>query len=379
METSGRPDPHAIEARLAAGLGWKATKGGDPGYDLISPDGRMVLELKLGHLGTRDLHAALIRLALGAARAPELDWAVLLADFPRMSAKRLTEEWHLLRNLLRPETAQRLALIARAGGAWVVFPENATVLKKVLDAACAAFPEPVAPSAKSTVRGGWTPPRQGVLKVLLDAWLRCEPALQVRMVAELAGCSIPTVNEAIAMLGASGEIERTSSRGVTLAALPRRSLNEAILSARYTQDRERYVDRSGMPVEAARLLSRLENLAPPGLALGGVPAARAYMPDFDLNGLPRLDVKAPQGTPLDWVRRLDPALASAGASGPGAAGPVLVVQRCAPMGLRGTAQASGRLPLASRAETLLDLYDLGLGEQAEEFARALRRMGPIHV
>jgi hypothetical protein len=113
MDISRAPTLHAIEARLAVGLGWKAERGGESGFDLISPDRRMVLDLKLGHSGARDLHAALIRLAFVAARTPNLQWAILLADFPRMSAKRIAEEWHLLRNLLRPEVAKPLALIAR--------------------------------------------------------------------------------------------------------------------------------------------------------------------------------------------------------------------------------------------------------------------------
>ncbi len=379
MDISGAPTLHAIEARLAVGLGWKAERGGESGFDLISPDRRMVLDLKLGHSGARDLHAALIRLAFVAARTPDLQWAILLADFPRMSAKRIAEEWHLLRNLLRPEAAKPLALIARATGTWVVLPGHQPDLEDVAEAARSAFPELEAPAGKTAARGGWTPPRQEVLKVLLDGWLRCEPPLQVRVVAELAGCSIPTVHETMAMLAALGEIERASNRGVTLAALPRRSLNEALLAARHAHDRERYVDRSGFPAEPAQLLQRLEKMVQPGLALGGVVAARAYTPDFDLNGLPRLDVKALKGDPLDWVRQLDPALKSTGEAGPGAAGPVLVVQRAAPRGQRGSAPAYGRFPLVSRAETLLDLYDLGLGEQAEDFARALRKKGQSHV
>ena len=43
------------------------------------------------------------------------------------------------------------------------------------------------------------------------------------------------------------------------------------------------------------------------------------------------------------------------------------------------AVGSGALPIADPAETLLDLYDMQLTEQAEEFVRALRAKGTAHV
>lgn len=376
MNSPGRHHQARLEASLAESLGWTPAQGPDQGYDLASPDGREVLELKLGHLGARDLHAAVVRLALGASRDPRIQRAILVADFPRMGAKRVTDEWRRLHDLLRPGTAQRLALVARAAGDWVVLPEGAPGLDHVLSAARTALPGLREPTAKAAPRGGWTPPRQEVLKVLLDAWLRGEPSLQVGALAQLAGCSLPTVHGALAMLEALGEVVRKRNRSVTLAALPHRSLNEALLAARHTQDRARFVDQSGRPADTAALLRRLEKLAPPNVALGGVIAARAYMPDFNLNGLPRLDVKVLKGDPLAWVPQLDPALRLAEGGGRHSAGPVLVVHALAPRALQRLPHSPPQLPLANRAETLFDLYDLGLVEQAEDFVRALRVKGP---
>jgi hypothetical protein len=104
--------------------------------------------------------------------------------------------------------------------------------------------------------------------------------------------------------------------------------------------------------------------------IGGVAAARHYYPRFDLNGLPRLDLVTTSEVGVDWLRKLDPALRP---TNDPARSPVLVVHPTEDL-VDGSEESS---PWADPVETLLDLHELRLGDQAEDFVRALRpRQGP---
>jgi hypothetical protein len=74
-----------------------------------------------------------------------------------------------------------------------------------------------------------------------------------------------------------------------------------------------------------------------------------------------VDVLVDGDAPSEWVHRLDPALR---ATSPTAPSPVLVVHPLRALGARQIRK--GRLRLASEVETLLDLYEMRLTEQAEE-------------
>ena len=121
------------------------------------------------------------------------------------------------------------------------------------------------------------------------------------------------------------------------------------------------------------MLRRLEAKAPPNVGLGGVVAARHYAPEFDLQGLPRLDISVHGQESLEWLGSVEPALRRARDE---ELSPVLVVHRIVrpePGFDRVSGSTLHRLSIAGRAETLLDLYDLRLIPQADAFVRVLRQ------
>jgi hypothetical protein len=102
-------------------------------------------------------------------------------------------------------------------------------------------------------------------------------------------------------------------------------------------------------------------------------AGRRWDPQFDLNGIPRLDLvlHAPGGgrrTNLEFVRRLDPALKPNAAVGSS----VLVVHplyRADPLFHRDPAEP---LPVADQVETIFHLNEMGLTAQADALLARLR-------
>ena len=154
-----------------------------------------------------------------------------------------------------------------------------------------------------------------------------------------------------------------------LGGFPREAWSELLALSPTHRARIAFVDRTGRRPDPEALLRRLQKLAPPDVALGGVAAARHWDPHFDLRGLPRLDLSLAAGRQLDlgFLRRLDPGL------GPlkGEGSPVLVVhplQRPAALFTPGD-----RLPIADPVETLLDLSELRLDDQANALIERLER------
>jgi hypothetical protein len=134
------------------------------------------------------------------------------------------------------------------------------------------------------------------------------------------------------------------------------------------RETHRFVDRSGRASETGDLLRRFAKRGRHA-ALGGVEAARHYMPTFDLNGLPRIDVSVTSADDLTWVKKIDPALAETPMS-PSSASPLLVVHRLRRPEPRFDGAAG--VAFADPAEVLLDLHELRLVDQADEFVHALR-------
>jgi hypothetical protein len=121
-----------------------------------------------------------------------------------------------------------------------------------------------------------------------------------------------------------------------------------------------------------RLLTRIGKLGVPGLALGGVPAARHWCPDLDLNGTPRLDfvLHAPDGTAdPSFVYRADPALKLASDDCPSASLIIHPLRRADPLFESGP---DGSLPVADPVEAVLHLEGLHLPAQAKQVLARLR-------
>ena len=145
--------------------------------------------------------------------------------------------------------------------------------------------------------------------------------------------------------------------------MPRRTLAELVVLSPELPADGVLRDASGRERDTVDLLWRVSTRAPRGVQIGGVAAARHYMPTLNLNGLPRLDVTVDRSARVGWWQQIDPALTRVG---PEAPSPLLVVHETLRPAVTGE-------PYASPAETMLDLYALRLDEQAEDLAKTLRR------
>lgn len=345
------------------------------GYDFRTLDGRLVIELKLSLLSARDLYEALLRLVFVLAEQPEILEGVLVARFPRISRDRLGYEWERFTKPLLPAIAQRLGLVAIAVDGDLAIPEAAEGYR-LLTIARETFRLEKSSLEAKRVSPRWSAKTFEVWKVLLEAWLRSEGLLSIHEIAERSGCSRPTVNAVFELLQGRKELVRGSNRSAGLSGLPRESLREMLMLSAHLRPSSRFIDASGRRPDPVGLVRRISERKPEGVAFGGVVAARHYQSDFDLNGLPRVDLTVHGDRSLDWLRFVDPTLQPLLSD---ENVPILVVHRLLRPAPRFAEDPQGVLPFADPAEVLLDLYELGLSEQAEEFVRLMRARGAEHV
>ncbi len=351
-------------------------RGSDEGYDFLRSDRQEALVLKSALHGVRDFHAAAIHLALQLGAVPGLARMTLVAYVGRISLGRIEEEWRRVLDALRPELSQRLALVALSAEGLVALPQDDEELRWLAQRARISLDPDAWNKRRALQTMTWTAKAFDVWMVLLDAWLGREGPLLMSEIARRSRCSTPTVAATVGHLEDRNEVTRTSARQASLRSLPRGSLGEILVLADHLRGTVRYVDGSGRRPDPEDLLQRVGTKAPVSVAVGGVAAARQYVPTFDLNGLPRVDVTTLEQDASSWVARLDPALRPATLQ---ERSPLLVVhhrRRAAPDEPSGRREA---YPLASPAEVLLDLYDLRLTEQADDFVQMLRRKRDDHV
>ena len=209
-----------------------------------------------------------------------------------------------------------------------------------------------------------------VFKVLLRRSLMGLGPIGVGEVMRRVGCSYPTVADAIRRLERSKEVERRSKRSVELADFPRKTWGEVLALSDSLRRPRLYADTTGKSPDPKALLRRLGTMKPEGVAVGGVSAGRHYDSRFDLNGLPRLDLTV-HGKDVSFVRKLDPALKQVEPGTSGTSGIVLAVHNLSRKEPLFEPNTRGGLAWSDPVETLLDLHDLRLMEQAEHLIRRL--------
>jgi hypothetical protein len=199
--------------------------------------------------------------------------------------------------------------------------------------------------------------------VVLATWLTGRGASTLGSLQVICGLSYPTVAAALAELEARGELRRNRDRSVEFNAFPRHTWEQVAALSDQLRRPMRFVDPSGRTPDPAFLLRRTEKASPPGVALGGVVAARHWHPDFDLHGIPRLDLclDPHAGTPAEEiVRGIDRSLRPAWASSGETALVLHPVLRARPLFARPPGPG---LPIADPVESLLDLHELHLHAQ----------------
>ena len=347
----------------ASGLGALGYQPADDrAIDFASEDGSFVIEvLERPRAAARDLRAKFLQLAAYAAGDERIRRACLLLTVDTLTARRLQQEWENLLSVLRPDVAARLALVAVGDGFQLCLPDECAQLVELADVARGRL------NASPPAKLPRTPKSIEVLKVLLVRWLLGEGPLPRGELGKRAGCSYPTVTNAIERFGEA--IREHSNRSVELKAFPQVAWNELVALTPLRRARLAYIDRTGRQADPEGLLRRLRKLRPPHVAVGGVVAARHWDPHFDLRGLPRLDLSlaAEGGRDLDFLRRLDPGLGLLEGEGT----PVLVVHpQQRPMALFAP---DDELPIADPVETLLDLNELRLVDQSNAMIDRLER------
>jgi hypothetical protein len=352
--------------------GFLAARRRDVNFESV--DGRQVVDVKLGAQGLRDLHGALMHLAILLEEDPAVERAFLVIRFPRLTLEKAQDAWKRARGLLRPDIAARLALV-------LLLPNQVEPWFDPSDPAVAEIARGLAVGIGGA--GDQRLPTRSLAptspkffefwKALLHGWLRGARPFRLQQLADLVGCSHQTAMRSLVLLDRRGELRshaRDTSR-VELGGFPRVTFEQAVGLASVLRRTRWFVDRSGRTPDPATLLRRLEKRRPPNLAIGGVTAARVLDPQFDLHGAPRLDVTlwAPEGAPYDagFVGELDPGLRES----PDKEGAVLAVHRLARAQPLFESRAR-ELPCADPVEVLLDLHEIALIPQAEALVRSLR-------
>jgi hypothetical protein len=345
------------ETHLESVLRQRGFRPGPGGVD-FSNDSGVVIEAKSAVGGVRDLQAAVMQLA-DAASEPGVREGWLLLAGHRMPES-ITDAWKNAVRLLRPELAKKLKLIAVSGKVITAIPDKPELLE--LGRRIGDLRQDDRPSKPYDAFFD-------VLHVLLVRWLLNQGAIQMRNLGATTGLSQPTVRAALHRLGP--DLQRDSRRRVELTSFPRRAWQEMVALAPRIRQPRYFQDTSGRPRRPEELLERLRRQKPPGVAVGGVLAARHWDAELDLEGVPRLDlcVHAPNKTPsLSFMRKLDPALAPTdGRSSVSVA--VHCIRRREPLYF----DAEEKIPWADPVETLLDLEELRLHVQADELVRRLQK------
>jgi DNA-binding MarR family transcriptional regulator len=209
--------------------------------------------------------------------------------------------------------------------------------------------------------------------VLLIRWLRNEGPISIGQLAKEVGCSYPTVRVALRRLESKKYLSKESGRLVQLTRFPQETWRELVTLAPTIRQPLRFIDKSGEKPNPDRLLDRLKAIQPKGIALSGVVAARHWNPDFDLHGTPRLDLvtHAPDNiADLRFLKRLDPALKQT--DDPDAS-PAIVIHLLVRSAANFTEVERNGLPYADPLETVLDLHELGLTQQANQLLSHFRK------
>lgn len=344
----------------------------------LDPPGRLIADAVLGKAvfevlsevqSASRLQAATMQLARIVAGQAQRT-GILVLDRPALTRERLHAEWASAGAILKPEVFTRLKLVITRDeepplAAWgEISAAQSAALRRVLSQ-----------HHRRRASGGARGPRWAffdVLRVLLVHWFRRTGPLTSKQLCAQCGVAYPTLAAALAKL--KPHLYRSSDRRVELCSFPTDAWLKLTSQADEIRQSHAYTDRSGQPRPLERLLERLYNLAPAGVAVGGVPAARYYLPGLDLVGTPRLDlVVHAEGPTLvpGWLRRLDAGLKPARHGEPAR---VVVHHLARPTPF--FVQEASRLPWADEVECVLDLLSARLLPQASEL---LEHLKPLQV
>ncbi len=344
---------------------FEPAKGRDPDCDFRSRDGRTIVEFKARAGGLRDLRAAATTLASALVRHPEVRHGVLVLTSPRIAVSRATDEWKLLGEVFQPAVLARMnILLVNERTSWSHNPRG-------YDPMLEEWARSELQATKRVVPVSLPSPRSfEIWKLLVRAWLTRAGPMSIGRLVELSGTAHPTVARAVRRWEASGELVRHRDRSVEFTDFPRSSFAELRSLLSELRRTQLYADVSGQPSAPRALLRQVRKLERSDVAVGGVVAAEHYDRAFDLVGVPRVDLilhaSDERGAAM-LAQSIDPALRLTSSS----AGAVLAVHVLTRAVTLFEADPEALIPFADPVETWLDLHELGLSGQAEDFVRAI--------
>jgi hypothetical protein len=333
--------------------------------DVDARVGNDLIEVKFGVDSLRTLRTSLMQVAYPLGDDPAARGFVVLAESP-ITLERLHEEWGHATAVLRGDVLNRLSICILENGHFVGIPHDP-------DAATEQTLAKVVGAEREKTGGSRTDYSFVVTKLLLLRWLTNGEPVTAEWLARTAGCSYPSVARVLHSLGSL--VQRTSDRRVGLRWFALDEFSRLLAIADRARATVRFADRSGQPRSPESHVRRLEKLAPPGLAIGGVLGARHYQPDLDLVGTPRLDfsLHSPgRHMDLGFIRKLDPALQRVEDPRELANVVVHAIRHANSF----IVPREGGLGWADPVECLLDLHEVRLEAQASQFLEALKQRRP---
>jgi hypothetical protein len=331
-------------------------------FDFATSDRRTIVQLKIFSGPPRGLPAHAVELAL-ACRSPGVDRAIVAWWIPSFSTRDVQETWKALLEVFAPDLRKKLELVLASPSRDVINPRSdlgEKIAAALRTAAAVVADRPEAPRPDRSYE---------VLKILLLRWLRGDPPISVGELQHQTGLTHPTVSKRLREL--DSYVERTSNRSVRLQEFPVRPWAELIALSPRVRQTAGFEDRSGRSGDLSALVARVQRQRYPNVAIGGVVGARFWQPEFDLIGTPRVDleVHVPEGkVDLRFVSRLDPALAPARPE----VAPILAIHVVTRASSLFTQYENGA-QCADPIEILLDLHQLKLNKQADDFVRYWRQ------
>jgi hypothetical protein len=333
-----------------------------------NPD-KILCRVKWGVTALRTVRFHLLEVAYAIAQNPDVKGFLVMPEV-ELRESRIREEWETAASVLRPEILSRLGIWAGREESWFGIPT--TPDDRTQDILAERIKAENMEARMRQVRGDLS---FVVLGLLIRQWLLGKGPLTTEALRKMAGCSYPTVANALRLVRHC--LVRHSDRKVELDRFPKEEWARMVAVAEKARGTVRFADRSGQPRSAESLLRRLQRLERADIAVGGVVGAKHYHSGLDLVGTPRLDLSLHcWKKEADWsfVERLDPGLARMDRRDEPASLVVHLVRRKESFFEPG---ADGWL-YADQVECLLDLHEARLESQAQELLEALQQRRASH-
>ena len=264
--------------------------------------GEKIIEVKYAPKGLRSIERGLMNLASSIARGRGMSGYLVIIN-PLVTEHRMNEGWARALETLREDLREHLYLVTVKGDRILGLPGNVDdefrkQLEKVVE-------------GKIRPEGTRLLPKNNyneILKILTYRWLKGGGPLPAKEITAEAGCTYPTLANVLARLGPL--IKRGPKKSIELSHFPKDEWSKLVSESDRIRSTMWFVDRSGQPREIDTLLSRLQNLRLPHVAVGGVYGTKYHYAELDLIGNPCLVLSVHcRGSDADlkFVQQLDPA------------------------------------------------------------------------